>query len=228
MTYSQAISTIRNTLNALQKDTRISKRYILSVLKETATFLVSQKLRDRTLFRETDLFKWIRCVEMKQEDVIKCPIVEFKRCKSISRSKKKLPKIVGSKYGYAVLIVQTIDGEKIFKPITILDYNNQSKRPNSDKFKGGYYYINEYLYIPDSEIEVVDVLLLTFDEDAEECSSCSEVKECSNILEQEFPVPDKLLKVVIQETLKEISFRLQIPKDENSDLDSNQRTATTQ
>lgn len=226
MTYAQAISRITNSLNALQKDTRVSKRYILSVLKETGAFLLSQKLRDRTLFRETDLFKWIRCVELIQDDIIKCPVVEFRRCKSISRSKKKLPKIIGSKYGYAVLIVQTIDGEKTFDYISLVDYNNNSKRSNSDKFKGNYYYINEYLYIPDSEIEVVDILLLTLDEDAEDCSSCSEKGECDEVLQQDFPIPDKLMNVVIQETLKEISFRLQIPADSNSDLDPNQKGAT--
>lgn len=228
MTYAQAISRISNSLNSLQKDARIPKRYILSVLKETAEFLLSQKLRDRTLFRETDLFKWIRCVELKQEDTVKCPILEFKKCKTLSRSKHKLPKIVGSKYGYAVLVVQTVDGEKHFKHITLREYNNNSKRENAEKFKGGYFYINEYLYIPDSEIELVDILLLTLDEDAEDCSSCSDRTECDDVLQQEFPVPSKLMNVVIQETLKELSFRLQIPRDENSDLDSHQKSATIQ
>lgn len=166
---------------------------------------------------------------MEADDIVKCPIVEFRRCKSVMRSKKELPKIVGSRYGYAVLIVTTIDGDRRFSFTTLSDYSNMLKRRNFKKFIGTKYYIsNRRLYIPDSEVEVVDVLLLTLDEDAEECSSCSDKPKCQSVWDTEFPFPDKFANVCVQETIKEISLRLQIPKDENSNLDSLQKSQTIQ
>lgn len=226
-TYGQVISRITNAINALQKDSRKPKRYILSVFKEKGQYLLSQKIRDRTIYRETNLFKWLNCVELKQIDTIKCPIIEFRTCKSLVRSKKKLPNILGSKYGYAVLVVQTIDGEKIYQPTTLREYNNNKKRANYELFSGQFYYISDnYLYIPDTEIEVVDVLLLTFDEDYERSSSCSEFSECYDVYAQKVPLPKKIAEVAIQETVREIVGTIGIVSDTNSDLDSNQKGAT--
>lgn len=191
--------------------------------------ILSQKMLDKTLYRETDLFKWIRCIELKQDDIVSCPVVEFRRCKSLMRSKKKLPDIIGSRYGYAILILTTIDSARRFSQITLNDYNILSRRKNSKKFLGTHYYIQDrYLYIPDSEVEVVDMFVLTLDEDAEDCSSCSEIPECQSVWDREFPFPDKLANTIISESIKEISLRLQIPTDTNSDLDQNNKSATIQ
>lgn len=229
MTYGEAVSRIINDVNALTKDQRLSKRWILSILKEVGEFLLSQKLLDKTLYRETDLFKWLKCVELKQDEIVKCPIVEFRRCKSLMRSKKKLPKIIGSKYGYAVLIVTTIDGARRFAPISLLEYTSMVQRRNYEKFIGTKYYIaDNYLYIPDSEVEVVDMLILSLDEDCEDASGCSEQNPCQSVWEKEFPFPAKFANVIVQEALKEVTMRLQVPTDSNSDLDSNQKGATTQ
>lgn len=229
MTYGKAISRVVNGLNSLTKDARIPKRYILNILKEVGAFLLSQKMLDKTLYREEDLFKWIRCVELKSIDTVSCPIVEFRRCKSLMRSKNKLPKIVGSRYGYAVLIVSTISGERRFSSTTLSDYTNFIRKRNFEKFIGTKFYISEgYLYIPDSEVEVVDVLLLTLDEDYEDASSCEEKNPCKNVWDTELPFPNKFANVCIQETIKEVSLRLQIPTDSNSNLDPNQKTQTIQ
>lgn len=229
MTYGQATSRVINSLNSLTKDMRISKRYVLSVLKEVGAFLLSQKILDKTLYRETELFKWIRCVEMKSDDIVKCPIVEFRRCDSVMRSKKKLPKIVGSRYGYAILSVTTIDGSRKLSFTTLSEYTNMIRRRNYKKFIGTRYYISDgYLYIPDSEIEVVDLLLLTLDEDYEDCSSCSEKPNCQSVWDTELPLPDKFGNVVLNETIKEVAMRLNIRQDVNGNLDPNILSQTIQ
>ena len=55
MTYSEAVSKITNSLKLLNKDERISRRYVLHVLKDISSNLISQKLLDRTLGREMNL-----------------------------------------------------------------------------------------------------------------------------------------------------------------------------
>lgn len=227
-TYREIVSRIENSLNSLTKDTFIPRRYILSVFKSKAEFFMAQKLFDKTLFRETSLFKWVNCVQMVEEDIIKCGKLEFKRCKSLMKSKKKLPKVLWSKYGSSVILVTTIDGEKEYKLISQVDYMNLLKRPNSEKFIGKYalIYPDNYLYIPDSEVKMVNILMYTLDEKSDDSSDCKECDDCESYWDKEVSISDKIREVVIQETLKEVSMRLQVPKDENSNMDSNQKSAT--
>ena len=226
MTYGDLISSVVNGFNSTKKDMRIPKRYILSVFKKNAEFIMSQKLRDRSIYREEDLFTWLNCIELKKEDIIKCSIVEFKSCKSLMKTKKKLPKILSSIFGYAILMVTTIDGDKEYKVKTLSSYNTLKRRKSFDKFKGNYVYIKDgYLYIPDSEVEAVNILLLTLDEDSDEMSECGDPNlGCISIWDRVIKVADKILTPIIQQTLQEISMRFNIPIDENSNLDVNIKT----
>lgn len=226
MTYGELISSVVNNFNSTKKDMRIPKRYILSVFKKNAEFIMSQKLRDRSLYREEDLFTWLNCIELKREDIVKCPIIEFKTCKDLMRTKKKLPKILSSIFGYAILLVTTIDGEKEYKIKTLSSYNTLKRRSNFNKFKGKYAYLKDgYLYIPDSDVEAVNILILTLDEDSDEISECSDPNlKCTSIWDRDIKVADKILTPIIQQTVQEISIRFNIPIDENSNLDVNIKT----
>ena len=57
-------------LKLLNKDERISRRYVLHVLKDISSNLISQKLLDRTLGREMNLYTKIECFEFKKEAYI--------------------------------------------------------------------------------------------------------------------------------------------------------------
>ena len=70
---------------------------------------------------------------------------------------------------------------------------------------------NNYLYILDSEVEAVSVVMLTSDFS----TSCK-------ILDEKFPVPDYLLAPVIESTIKQLLTTKQIVRDENSNLDERQ------
>lgn len=47
---------------------------------------------------------------------------------------------------------------------------------------------------------------------------------CESEWEYEFVCPIKIIEYVVAETIKEVSFRLQIPIDENPNMDSNQKS----
>lgn len=228
ITYGEAVSRVLNGLNTIHKDTRIPKRYVLSVLKQMGSFLLSQKMRDKSIYRETDLFTWVNCIELKNDDIIKCPIFEFKRCESLMRSKKKIPKIITSKYGHAVLMVTSVDNNRKFDIVTLSNYISMKNRRDFNKFKGKYAIIqDDYIYIPDSDIELINMFVLTLDEDYEECSSCKENSKCKSVWDMKFPLSDSILNTVILDTRTEVSMRLQIPTDANPNLDPNQISATT-
>lgn len=211
-TYGDIVSRISNSLNSVSKDNRIPKRYILKVVKDIATFLIAQKLGDRSLYKESNPYTTISCFELKPIDVIKCDIIEFRRCKSIMKSKHKLPRLIDSKYGASLKEVTALDDETEFKFTTPSQYRRDKNRGESD-YK--YYYIKDgYLYLLDTSVSRVNLYPLTLD--VENIKSCDECDECKSLWDYELNIPDKLLEAVTQETLKTIAIRKQIPRDENA------------
>jgi len=220
MDNNNLVSRIQTLLKGTSKDGRISRRLILKTAESKAKFLIAQKLNDRSLYREQNLYQTISCIELIEQDLIKCLIVEFKSCRSLKRSKLKLPELIHSKYGNSLKEVISVDGQYSFEPITPSQYRLNKKR--TIKTKTDYFYVHDgYLYLPDSDVEMVDLVILTTDlYELEQCSSCSENK-CKSAWEFEFICPDKLLEVVIQETIKELSLNKQIREDINPNLNEN-------
>ena len=211
-TYGDIVSRISNSLNSVSKDNRIPKRYILKVVKDISTFLIAQKLGDRSLYKESNPYITISCFELAPIEVVKCDIIEFRRCKSIMKSKHKLPRLIDSKYGASLKEVTALDDETEFKFTTPAQYRRDKNRGESD-YK--YYYIKDgYLYLLDVTVPRVNLYVLTLDEESVE--SCDKCNDCKSLWDYELNIPDKLLEAVTQETLKTISIRKQIPRDENA------------
>jgi hypothetical protein len=225
MTNAEIVSRVRNGLNSISKDDRISRRYILHVAKQKATFLISQKLNDRSLFREDNLYKTVNCFEMESVDVVRCEILEFRRCKSIMKSKCKLPKLIYSRYGGSLKEVITADGEKEFKPITPSQYRRDKNRVEGSDYI--YYYVKDgYLYLLDTEIELVSLYLISMELDSleEGCCCNDNLEECKSLWDYEFNVPDKLEEAVVGEAIKEVAMSKQMPRDENPNSNNNEKS----
>lgn len=221
MKNSEIVSRVLNTLKALTKDNRLSRRYILHVLQQKATFFLSQKLNDKSLYKESNLYDTVECFELEKADLYRCDIVEFRSCNNLMKSKKKIPKLLYSRYGSTLKEVTSIDGEFLFYPITLAQYRLNKKR-DKQKSEISYFYIkDEYLYLPDSEVERVSLYLLTQDTyDAEQCSECSDNK-CKSAWDFDFKISDKISEVVIQETINELLTNRKIQADQNPNLVDN-------
>lgn len=219
MTNAEFVSRVVNGLNSVNKDSRLSKRYVLFTGRQKAEFLISQKLRDRSLYREDNLYKEISCFEMKQIDPVKCDIIEFRRCKNLMRSVNKLPKLIYSRYGNSLKEVLSLDDETEFKYTTPAQYRRDRERESSDY---NYYYVkNQHLYLIDSKVKRLNLYILTTNlEDVKDCD-CEE--DCKSLWDFDFVVPDSLSENVISETIREVSMKLQIPTDENPNLNSNEK-----
>lgn len=222
VTNSEFTSRVINGLNALSKDDRISRRYILHVGKQKSMFYISQKLNDRSLFREDNIYKTLDCFELERIEAVKCDIIEFRKCNSIMKSKKKLPKLIYSRYGSTLKEVTTVDEEKEFKPTTPSQYRRDKNRVSGTDYIN-YYVKDGYLYLIDTEIEIVNLYLLTLDlDDIDNVSACS-TPGCKSLWDYEFIVPDKLEELIIAETVKEVAMKKQIPADENPNLNNNEK-----
>lgn len=225
MTNAQLVSKVVNGLNSLSKDDHISKRFILSVARTVSEFFISQKLNDRSLYREDNLYTTIDCFELKSIDVTRCDIIEFRNCNSVMKSTKKLPKLIYSKYGNTLKEVTSIDNNTDFKYTTPRQWRKDKDRPGSTK-DIMFYVKDGYLYLLDTEIEIVNLYLLTLEtEKIEEVSNCKE-KSCKSLWEYEFIYPSKLIKVIIDETIKEVMNKKGVPADTNPNLDNNQKGKT--
>lgn len=215
MTNREIVDKAFNAYKYNNKDESISRRFILKVFRDTAKWLISQKLLDRTLFKENNLYSEISCFEFEKEDVVKCPIIEFRRCKTLMKSKKPLPELIFSRYGASIKNIVSLDGEYEFVFISAEQYRRNQKRAVKSKDIYVYLGADNHLYIPDHEIMTVDLTILTLKtEDAEQCSECSN-DECKNNWDYFFPIPDKLLDVLYKDVLQTLGITRQILEDQN-------------
>lgn len=225
MLNSKLVSRVLNGLKALTKDDHISKRYVLNVARQKAKTYISQKLDDRSIYREDNLYQTIDCFKLERIDVTRCDIIEFRNCKSIMKSVKKLPELIYSKYGNSLKEVTTIDNNLDFRFTTPMQWRRDSNRIGEDDFIR-FYVKDNYLYLLNTEVEMVNLYLLTLEtEKIEELSDCSK-PSCKSLWDYEFVCPDKLLKAVIEETRLEISDTKRVTQDTNPNLDNNQKGKT--
>ena len=226
-TNGQLVSRVINSLNFLNKDEHVSRRWILSILKEKTKFAIQQQLELKSLFRDDSLNTWIDCVELKRDNIIKCPIIEFRSCRKLMKSVEKLPEPIYSRFGDSVREVVSLDGEFEFEKITPRQYRLNKQRETFGIEKAYFYVQDGYLYLPDSEVEMVNVLMITTEmDDVDNVSSCTECDDCKNSWDTEFVGTDKLQELVVQDTIREVSTRRGIQVDENPNRDSNIKTQT--
>ena len=216
MTYREAVSKCVNTLKLNNKDEHISRRYILKLLQDSAQVLISQKLLERSIIGDLNLYTHIPCFEFEMIDVKKCPIIEFKMCNTLMKSKKPLPKLVFSRLGASIKDIVALDGNYRFTMVDKGQYQRNKKRKYSVKGET-YIYLDSdlHLYIPDEEIYSVDLTVLTTKpEDVDKCSACSE-EECKKYWDTDFKIPDKLIEVVFGMVMQTLGVYKQVQGDQN-------------
>lgn len=214
MSIREFISTIKNNLNTIPLDTRLSGEYIYFTAMNIASFLIKRETENRKIFKNTSIFYKLPCVELEEVSVVDC---NFNiSCKTLMRSKKPLPKAFLSNYG-SVIQIFNVMRNKDYKEVSITHYKNISSQKNKARNTKYFWIENDYLYIPDSEVEILVVIGLF--SNPEEVIAFNE-EYCTKLLDFTLPVPDYLLQPVTEMTLKQLSIRLQIPRDEDSNLNS--------
>lgn len=228
MTNGEFVSRVINGLRAINIDDHISRRYILNIGQNKSKFYIAQKLTEKTLFRETNLFRTIECFKLDEEETLKCGVHEFMRCDSLMKSRKKIPGLVFNRLGSSVVSITSLNGDIEFQPTTPKSYKNSKDRRYVQKLGVKHFYIKDgFLYLPDSTVEYVTITYIPFDEtEVEEVSQCgNETNEgCKSVWDYEFIVPDKLSEQVVTETIQEVFNSKRVPVDTLPNLDENQKT----
>jgi hypothetical protein len=217
MKKSEIVSKVVNLLKLNNRDDRASRRFILSLLENSATAYISQKFSDRTILAQTDLYSYIPCFEFAQINSKTCDTIEFRLCNILMKSKKPLPKLIFSRLGSSIREIVSLDGNFTFTFVDEVQYRRNKKRQHKLKNEV-YVYLgaDNHLYIPDQEIFTVDLTVLTTETDKiAECSSCME-SGCESKWESEFICPSLLIDVVYNDTLNKMGLNRQIKADENA------------
>lgn len=216
MTKKEFVSKIINALKLNNKDEHISRRFVLSVAESISKTLISQKLLDRTITHDNNLYTAIPCFEFEQVEVKKCSLIEFRMCNVLMKSKKPLPEPIFSRLGASIKDIVSLDGNYRFVFLDKGQYQRNKKRQHSIKGEV-YIYLDSdmHLYVPDEEIYSVDLTLLTMKtEDVQNCSTCSKEK-CRSNWDSDFVIVDKLADTVYNQTLQLIGVGRGIRADQN-------------
>lgn len=222
VTKGTIVDRVLTTLRQNSKDKGMSRRYVLHILEQKMKFLLSQKLRDRSLYRTEELYTTIECFEFEEMDAVECDIISFRMCDSVMKSRKKLPELIYSKYGDSVRMLTNLDYSTRLNKTTLSDYIRNKNRKGYRKEP--LYYIKDdgYVYQLNSKAEVLPIQVLTTDTKTAEEISCNSTDSCKPALEYDFVGTDKLNEVVVQQTLQEIlGSYMQIIPDENPDKNEN-------
>lgn len=229
LTNGEFVSRIVNDLNAINKDAHVSKRWILHIGRTKVESYVAQRWDDGSLLSDKNLITDLKCVHMEPVSSISCCYFYLPRCEIMMRSKEKLPGLMFSGLGPAILSVSNIDSTFFYKYADIKYIRNQSKRKYGDKQK--FYLVSDgYLYIVNDYIKAVNVSLFTTKKrEAEQLSDiCDNSNECKSEWGFPFVCPMKLIEYIVAETLKEVISKIQIPTDENPDMDLNIKSKTVE
>lgn len=227
MTNGEFVSGILNEGKFLNKDTMISRRYVLAKARGIVETYVAQRLDSMDISQQYDIVSTINCFELEFVEGIKCGVVDLVSCDSVMKSKKKLPKILNGRIGSAIVSVTSLDGKYSFKQTSPARFLNKLKSKYT-RDKEAYYLIQDgYLILPNSEVEYVKIEYITLHtEDVEDCE-CDSDSGCKTVWDSKFICPDNIFTMVRDKTMQEIaSIILQVRADENPDLDENTRSST--
>lgn len=217
MTNREITSEIVNILRTHNKDNRLSRRFILKLLQDSAEFLISQKWGDRSILAETSLYTHLPCFEFERIETKDCPSIEFRLCKTLMKSKKPLPKLIFSRLGSSVKEIVSLDGDFLFTYVDETQYRRNKKRQHKLKNEV-YIYLgaDNHLYIPDQEILSVDLTILTTDTTCiEDCSACMEKDACKSNWDCEFIMASKLIEATKDLCLQRLGLLKSMPVDQS-------------
>lgn len=225
LTNRQIISDIVNDLRAVNLDDRVSKKYILTKLRDFAALFIKRDAELRRLLNISDIWVEVQCVELEQRPLVECCEIDIPNCTMVMRSIKKIPETFETTYKELLEVHNPIYAKE-FKQITPKEYKNIKSREFQDKRMKYYWISNGYLIIPDSLVEIV-TLRGAFINPAEakklnSCDSGEDENGCVSVLDQMFVCPDYLLPVVKQEVLKDLfNFYKRNVLDETPNINTN-------
>lgn len=185
-------------------DTRLSSRHIYSKLKSSRAKLIKQKL-DKNQITSSWNTQVLPCVELEIAPAHECPCLPPIGC-SILKSKHPLPKPVNSRNKELIEYVTSLDGSIIYSK-TSWDEKKYKKGNKYTSEKPDYYIRNGYLYLTHKSGPRVVTVGGVFEDPVEAISYssyCTDVDDCVNPLETDFPIDEDQVDTLVEMASKEL------------------------
>jgi len=215
----EIVSELALDIRAMNLDDRVSFRYLYSKFKGKIEYFLKLESKSREILKDVTVWKTITCVELEDVNNTACGYID--NCSTLKRSKVKLPKALSTSYG-PIIKVFTIDGKTELGMTKSYEYTDYANREYAST-KLAYWLEDDYLYIPNTTIEAVKVMLIPENEaDVDAANGTS--GSCTSSLDATVSYPDYLITLAKQEVLKEISgVYKQIVEDEKGDNNTNNK-----
>jgi len=209
---------------AVNSDSRLTNKYIFSVLRANRDTLIKQVDSKFQLMKLGYLFQTWKCVELIPVSTVdEC--CNIKTNCTIYRTKHKLPYVITASWGPIFRKVSSIDGFTEFMYINTSEWNRRQEDTNNKYNKTLYYFWSDgYLYFPNIEWKKVKIEAL-FEEDIEKFNDCDEdAEQCKTFLDNTFRIPKELFKACLDMTNMALMNEYQrIQSDEEMNKNENRK-----
>jgi len=187
-------------------DSRLMNRHIYNKLLTVRARLISQEAKKKQKISQWNYQK-IPCIELIEVPSHDCPCIPPIGC-SILRSKHRLPSPLSGLSGNLIQSVTTINRQLKLDEININAVRSQKGNKYTAK-KTNFFIEDKYLYISTpTKMEIVSMVALF--EDPLEVNKfsgycdCQECTQCSDFEQEEFPIDNDLIDVLIELSVNEL------------------------
>lgn len=213
------VSDIAGDIRAITHDDRYSYRFLANKFLDKIQYFLRQDAKSREVFRDMSMWETINCIKL--EDITGCKDCGITIvCNTLKKSKDKMPQSYDTSYGKLIKVI-TIDGSREFTQISSFSYKDYTNKQYGAKNQGYYWIENGYLYVPDTEIDTIRVMIVPKNSN-DVAFLNGECIDCVSPLDAKINYPDYLITLAKQETVKEIAgIDKRIVQDEKGDLNTN-------
>ena len=218
----QAISLIQTDLK-ITIDTRIAPRAIWNKYVYNLGNILQQVNQTQRVWKSSDMWYRINCIDLEVVSAATCPEIAPIIKEFVAKSKVQLPATYTSSAGDMIRdITSLFPYGKQYVLVTPKEYDKIRKREFKDTRTGYAFIIDNYLYIPDSEIEKVSVTGAWIN--PKDAALLNGEDPCKPFLDYQFYCPEYLVKVVHDSVLQDLaSVHERTTEDEDTNLNSNKR-----
>lgn len=222
ITIRQAISQINSDLKATM-DTRIAPRAIWTKYVTTLASLLKQVNETKRVWKSSDVWQKIPCLKMQRIKAIDCPELAPLVGEYIAKSVDKIPATYTSAAGDMIRETNsTYPYGKQYKLVTPKEYRAIRQREFQSGQFGYAFIIDDYLFLPDEEIEKVTITGAF--PNPREVALLNGEDPCKPFLDYQFYCPEYLIKPVHDMVLQDLAgVEQKVIKDEDENMDENDR-----
>lgn len=226
LTIRETLSQVKVPSKAINSDSRLTNKYIYTLLKKYRDQLVKTVDSKFQLMKLDYLFQTWSCVDLEEVPSIDPCCNVGTEC-TIFRTKQKLPPCVTASWGPIIKRVTPIDGFTDLMQITSTQWNRKLDDTNSKYDKELYYFFqNDRIYFPNITWKKIRIEAY-FEEDINKHNKCEaeELNPCKSYLDNKFRIPKELLGPCVQMVQQEIYnfYERGTPDDDQPDKSNNRK-----